>query len=219
MKKCYCGLDLSQGKDLNAFVMLFPNIDGKFVVKSKFWIPEDKVLHQKTDAVDYRKFVDLGYAKMFAGNVVEYNLIAQEIADELEKYEIAIFGADAKYLYGGPVPYWNDHNMSHITDKIMPVGQGFNLTGATEQVEMWTAKGEMDFMNNPLLEMCFSNVTLHIKDSGNVQDGGISGHRFPAKGKSNGRIDGVSALVTAVHEYQRLSNEGGNDTPKTVTWL
>lgn len=217
-KKCYAGMDLSAGKDLNAFVLEFEEIDGIIPVLSYFWIPQEKIDNQKNDAVDYRKFVEDGHMEVFDGNVVEYNVIAERIAWELEKFDCISIGCDAKYLYTGPVSIWNTQGKQDIIEKIVPVGQGFNLTGATEQIEQWTTLKRMDFMGNPVMEMCFANTTLHLKDSGNVQEGGISGHKYPAKGKSSGRIDGVIGLVTAEYERQRLQAEPIKPTPKIEVW-
>jgi hypothetical protein len=65
--------------------------------------------------------------------------------------------------------------------------------------------------------MCFGNTTLHLKDMV-AAEGGLSGHRYPSKGRSNGRIDGVSALCTAVHEYLRLNAEPEGTETKIEMW-
>ena len=194
-KDVYCGLDLSAGKDLNAFALFFPNVRPKVhCVKMMYWIPQDKII-QMQDNVDYKIWSDDGYMTVFDGNVVEYDLIVQEMLEALNSYTPISLGVDTKYF--------NSHVATHLKnsgylDVIIPVGQGFNLTGATEQMEVWTSSETISFQENPVLRWNFSNVLMHV---------GISGHKYPSKGKSTNKIDGVSALVTAVHEYLRLGGE------------
>lgn len=200
-KECFCGLDLSSGKDLNAFVMFFPNVRPEIhAVRSFFWIPDDKIANQSDDGVDYIKWVSEGFMSKFDGNVVEYYEIADHIADQIDQHETRVLGADAKYLYGGPTPKLRERGHE---DLIRAIGQGFNLTAATEQVEIWASKHQLDLMDNPVLLWNFSNVTMHV---------GHSGHKYPSKGKSNGRIDGISALVTAVEAYLKVSLEDNSES-------
>lgn len=194
-RECFCGLDLSAGKDLNAFALFFPDVrPGIHAAKLMFWVPEVKITEQQ-DEIDYALWEQEGVLKKFSGNVVEYEFIAHDMINEMSKYDVQVLGADPKYLYTGPIGYLRN---AGYEEKIVPVGQGFNLTSATEQIETWTAGKQMDFLNNPLLTWNFSNVTLHV---------GISGHKYPSKGKSINKIDGVSALCTAVEEYLRLGAE------------
>jgi phage terminase large subunit-like protein len=199
---CYCGLDLSAGGDLNAFVMIFPDIGGRMVVKSMFWIPRDKIegKDKDRDGVDYRKWEEDGWVRVFDGNMVEYDVIAQDMIDEMDKYNVRCLAIDPKYFGTGVAPFFKDTNYLEL---IVPVSQGFSkLSGATEKVEQLCLSEKMDFMYHPVMSWCFSNVALKV---------GEMGDRFPGKGKSNGRIDGVAALVTGMAQYleMNLNDEGG----------
>lgn len=230
-RNTYCGLDLAATTDLNAFVQFIPNLyekerevtvikeDGTLEktkkmlpihgVRSMFWIPEMKVKDQRNDAVDYLKWVEDGYIKMFGGDVVENDMMADDIKAELLDRIPIVFGADPKYSTGGPIQYLRYDGYLEPSDDYhgyQHVNQGFNLTGAVSEIETWIQNEQLEFFNNPVMEMCFGNTTLHLKDMV-ADEGGLSGHRYPSKGRSNGRIDGVSALCTAVHEYLRLNAE------------
>lgn len=205
-QECYAGWDLARGTDLNAFGLLFPNIRDKyFVWKCWFWLIEERVLNIKKDTVDYRKWVDEGWIIMQKTDTINYTDkdggVAEIINQAHQDYNVIADGSDPYNLRIGPGPFVHD------SIEVTPIGQTFsNLTAPTEQVEQWITNKQMDLMQNPVMEMCFRNVTLHVKDGGS-QEGGHSGHRMPSKRESNGRIDGVAALNNAVYEYLRLKSE------------
>ena len=193
-KDCYTGLDLSAGKDLNAFSLFFPNVRPNIhVIKVLFWIPESKLLDARE--ADYVRWRESGHMRVFSGNVVEYSLIADDMIEEMKKYNVKSLGFDSKYFYSGPAEYLVKAGYQELMNA---VPQGFTLSGACRQIETWTAKKEMDLMNNPVLAWNFSNVVLNI---------GQSGHIYPNRKESKNKIDGVAASVFAIHEYQRMASE------------
>lgn len=226
-KPCFRGVDLSAGMDLNSVVDFFPNLyekeikltrpDGSILkktlpihgVKASFWIPEQKVEDRKKDGVDYQQFIDEGFMRVFQGNAVNHHEIAQYIEETHAIYDVRAIGVDAKYSSTGPAPYLHEKGLLEPSGNYQGychVGQGFNLTGAVSQIEIWAANHQLDFMNNTVMEMCFQNTTLHVKGN-ESEEGGLSGDRFPSKGKSNGRIDGVTAFCNAVTEFIRIGVE------------
>lgn len=207
-KECYGGLDLAKGLDLNAFVLFFPNVrENVHAVKCIFWIPDEKILLDKREA-DYGKWKQEGWIRTFEGNAVEPSGIAAQMMGEMEKYNVKSLGYDSKYFYSGPAEYLHNGGYS---EHMIAVPQGFSLSGACRQIETWTAKKEMDLMTNPVLSWNFSNVVLKI---------GESGHIYPSKKASTNKIDGVSALVFAIYEYQRLGSEPPTPTPGVagISW-
>jgi phage terminase large subunit-like protein len=185
---CYGGLDLSAGGDLNAFVLVFPG--DVTVVKSWFWIPKSKLLSQKEDAVDYRKWVESGHMEVFEGVTVEYDKIAAKMIQEMDKYDVQALAVDPKYFSTGPVIFFKDTKYLQLIDKI---GQTYtNLAGATEKVEQMAKDHKFDFGGHPVMQWNFACVELRVGDQGD---------RMPSKGRSKGRIDGVAALVTAMSRW------------------
>ena len=198
-KECYGGLDLSAGTDLNAYILFFPNVrDGIHAVKSYFWIPEEKLGESKE--ADYNAWKQ--YLGIFDGNNVEYHKIARTMLDSLEKYDIKSWGADPYRLIGPAETIVNEGQ----GDLIMKVTQGKNLAVATDFVDVAASQKQFDFMDNPVMMWNFSNVRLGQT---------ANGHRYPAKDKSQNKIDGVSALCTAIHEYLRIKA----DPPKEVGFV
>ena len=192
-KECYGGLDLSAGTDLNAYVLFFPNVrEGVHAVKSWFWIPEDKLL--QTKEADYSQWKG-EWMTVFDGDTVEYSKIARTMLDSLEKYNVKSWGCDPAYLSTGPAETIFNEGKAEM---IVKVSQGRNLAAATNSVEMWCMETRFDFMDNPVLAWNFSNVIVAMTENG---------HKYPSKKKSENKIDGVSALCTAIHEYLRLGQE------------
>lgn len=206
-RECYGGLDLSGGGDLNAFAMFFPNVrDNIHAVKMMFWIPEDKITQRKDD-VDYGLWHSQGWVRKFSDDTVEYDVIAQDIMDELEKYNVVSIGVDAAYYTTGPAPYLKQWG---YFDRIEKIGQTFsNFTGSTSQIETWIRRKELDLFNNPVLAWNFSNVTLAM---------GTTSGQMPSKGKSADKIDGVSALLDAVTRYLVLNGEPELPETKIEMW-
>ena len=190
-RECYGGLDLSAGTDLNAYVLFFPDVrEGIHAVKCWFWIPEEKL---RAKEVDYNSLLD--YVSVFDGNTVEYDKIARTMLDSLEKYNVKSWGCDPAYLATGPAGWINEAGKA---DLLVKVSQGRNLASATNSVETWSYERRIDFLDNKCLIWNFSNVIVAQTENG---------HKYPSKKKSENKIDGVSALCTAVHEYLRLGNE------------
>ena len=72
------------------------------------------------------------------------------------------------------------------------VGQGFTLSPATVQVNEWMKKEQMDLMHHKVLYWNLANVEMFV---------GHQGDFYPSKGKSGSKIDGVSAMLTAITGY------------------
>ena len=182
---CGVGVDLSAGGDLNAFVIVFPDIDGQMVVKSHFWIPEKRIREQRFDEVDYKRWVDKGYITVFEGNTVEYNVMAEYMAKEMDKYQVLTLACDPAYL-SGLATYLQDSGYSKMIEK---VGQGYFLSESINYIEHWMHKKQFNFMNNSVLMWNLSNVEIKF---------GQKGDKMMVKDKKTKRIDGATALSTAI---------------------
>lgn len=198
-RDCYAGLDLSGGTDLNALALFFPNVRPDIhAVKMKYWIPSIKV-SQRQDEVDYYQWVQAGWMRQFEGNGVDYDVIAEEAIKFCEGYNLLGMAADPSHLYVGPASHWKGTGMMDMLE-VWPQTYT-NLTPATEQVETWVSKYQMEFFGNPVLEWNISNVTLSL---------GVSAGKMPSKGRSIDRIDGVAAMVNSVAKFLK----DGAEPPK-----
>jgi phage terminase large subunit-like protein len=64
-----------------------------------------------------------------------------------------------------------------------------NLTSASKALETLVLSGQLHHDGHPILRWCVSNAVADVDGNGNLK---------PSKKRSTERIDGVSALVTAL---------------------
>jgi phage terminase large subunit-like protein len=64
-----------------------------------------------------------------------------------------------------------------------------NLTSASKALETLVLAGQLRHDGHPILRWCVSNAVADVDGNGNLK---------PSKKRSTERIDGVSALVTAL---------------------
>jgi phage terminase large subunit-like protein len=193
-KTCYGGLDLARTVDLNAFALWFPNFHEDYhAVKPFFWIPEYKI-DNNNDRVDYRKWVEQGYIKKTSGNVADYKQIAADIKNIISKYDFKSLAYD-KYLTGHGV-------LADLLDEGIEcheLGQNIvSLNMPTKELERIVTSGKMEHFGNPVLAWMMGNTLLTRDTSGNVK---------PDKGKSEKKIDGVSAMINALAEFKTFENQ------------
>lgn len=216
-RDCYAGLDLAKGIDLNACAFFFPNVREEMVtfineddeeeqelrpihvIKMMYWIPHDKVKNHK-DHVDYKKWINQGWMIQQPGDTAHLNDVTRDIIKEMKKYNMKIFGFDTRFAYSGPIPMLEEAGYVEI---LRPTGQTFNLGAAVSQCNEWYRRIQLDIMGNPVLKWNIANTIMKVGDMGD---------QYPSKGKSENRIDGVSAKVTAVCEYLRANVEIEGET-------
>lgn len=193
-KLCYGGLDLARTVDLNAFVLWFPNVkEGVHAVLPFFWIPEAKV-ETNNDRVDYRKWIDQKHMLKTPGNVADYKIIAADIKGIIKHFDFKSLAYD-KYLTGHGV-------LADLLDEGIEcheMGQNIvNLNFPTKELERIVTGGQLEHFGNPVLGWMMGNVILAKDTSGNVK---------PDKGKSEKKIDGVSAMINALAEFKTFEGQ------------
>lgn len=86
--QCWGGLDLSNVSDITAFVLLFHEND-HFQLLPFFWIPEEKMLEKiRKENINYDKWVQQGYVKVTAGNVLDYDFVKADILHIVEEFDL-----------------------------------------------------------------------------------------------------------------------------------
>lgn len=190
-KPCFGGLDLASVSDLSALCWLFPVGKDDYKAVWRFWTPEDNLeaLDQRT-AGTASVWHEQGYLQTTPGNVQDYDFIRAAIKQDVEKFDIRTLGYD---------PY----NSSQLVNDLMADGismvkvrQGYlTLSSPLKQVQrlcLTGVKGKGGLAHcNPVMDWCMDNLAVTTDPAGNVK---------PDKNKSGEKIDGVSALVTAMSE-------------------
>lgn len=183
----FAGLDLSQNKDITAFVMLF-EVDGKFVVVPRFWIPRERAHERENrDGVPYTQWARDGFITMTEGNVIDYDFVVDDVIKDFEKYDIRGTAFD-RFGFESVRQMFIRRGVGE--DKFVSFGQGFiSMSQPMKELENLVLSGQLVHNNNPVLTWMASNVAVKQDAAGNVK---------PDKDKSTEKIDGIVALIMAV---------------------
>lgn len=195
-RQCYGGLDLSQTKDITAFVLVFPPLDenGKHVILPFFWIPEDNLKTRVAqDHVPYDIWEQEGYIKTTEGNVIHYGYIEQFIEELGRKFEIREIAFDR----WGAVQMVQ--NLEGLGFTVVPFGQGFkDMSPATKELMRLTLETKLAHGGHPVLRWMVDNIFVRTDPAGNIK---------PDKEKSTEKIDGAVATIMAL---DRATRHGAN---------
>ena len=193
------GLDLSGKNDLSALV-LDAYWHGLHHIFCYFWTPKDNLEERiKSDRVPYNLWVEQGHLVSVPGKTINYEYIAQRVADLHRKYTITELRFDRWRIEDFQRALDKIGCTSHIKDKedypdsnslcMLAHGQGYkDMNPAIEMVEDIFADGRARHGGHPVLTMCVSNTVVELDPAANK--------KF-AKNKSIGRIDGIVAMAMA----------------------
>ncbi len=194
----YLGLDLSGKVDLTALVAVTKGIQSK--IKCWFWKPEDTLSdHENRDRVPYRAWKKLGWLDTTPGRAIQYDWVADKIAQISRDYNIIGMAYDR----------WSVNNFINAAGRvgldcyedgkddaqsgairIVPWGQGFkDMAPAMDALELAILDRNLVHDGNPILTWNISNA-MGIYDP--------AGNRKFDKSKSRFRIDGAQALAMAI---------------------
>jgi phage terminase large subunit-like protein len=172
------GLDLAETKDILAFVM---RMDDGAVMK-RYFITEKKLL-DKTDGVDYQRWVDDGHLIVsyeYGGEVMDYNLVEEVIIEAYKKFGIRKIYYDRRFAAS---------LVQRLTDqgiKCAAYGQGFTyMNPALAKLEEDIMKEKIRF-SDPVTRWMFTNVRILKNDTG---------LRRVIRDSRTNKIDGVIALL------------------------
>lgn len=187
---CYGGLDLSETNDLTALELVFPE-GGSYDVKSHFWLPGDGLVERsRQDRVPYDVWADNGHLLTTPGRSIEYEFVAQFIADLFSEYDIRKIAFD-RYNMRHLRPWLVKAGLSEtlIDDRFVEFGQGYVSMGpALRVLESLLLNAKLKHGNHPVLTMCAGNAVVKYNEAGD---------RKLDKAKSRGRIDGMVSLAMA----------------------
>lgn len=199
-RECFGALDLSAARDLTAFVLVFPEEDGRYTVLPRFFLPEFDIDGKSdTDRVPYNVWARQADARLtlLPGKVIDPALVAEYIADEAARFNIQAIAYDR----------WRIGDLERELDKLsvelplVPFGQGYkDMSPAVDVLEVTVAQQKLNHAGNVVLKMCAANAVV-TKDP--------AGSRKLDKSKASGRIDGIVALamglqIVSRHEPEQL---------------
>jgi phage terminase large subunit-like protein len=193
---CYAGLDLGATRDLTAFVMVFPDEEGRFDVVPRFFMPAANIEDRASeDRVPYDVWAKQGLLTLIPGATIDPGFVAEALMTASARYDIQTIAYDRWRiedlrreigLFGGALP-------------LTPFGQGFkDFSPAVDVLERCVAEKLLRHGSHPALNMCAANAVV-TRDP--------AGARKLDKAKAAGRIDGLVALAMALSVSKRHEPE------------
>lgn len=199
-RRCFGGLDLASVRDLTAFALVFPPLDGEteWQLLVWTWCPSAKLEAEADDAAPYKKWAAGGWLTVTDGDVTDYAPVRQTILDACEMYDVKSIGFDV----------WNAQQLSNellaadVPLVEIPQNTGGMYPGAKKMEELVYAK-RLRHGGNPLLRWCAGNVALLYDTNGNFRPD-------KKRSKKNGRIDPIVATVMALSRAVSGGDEPGS---------
>lgn len=188
--KCWAGIDLATTTDLNALVLLFKQ-GPKYRVLPYFWCPRAALRgRERSNRQRLDHWAAKGWIRVTDGNSVDYGVIRKDINDLADRFRIREIALDP----------WNATSLAtellEDSFKVEYVRQGFaSISAATKEFEKLVVNGLIEHNGNEVLDWMFGNVAIEQDASGNIK---------PSKKKSCEKIDGLSALITALARAIKL---------------
>lgn len=195
--ECFGGLDLSNTRDITAFVLVFPDGDA-FEVVCHFWLPRDYAEQRdRAGTTQYLRWAEAGFITLTDGGYIDHELIWSKIIDLSTRHEIRSIRLD---------PFEATQTAKHLLAAGLPVEmmrQTFlTLNEPTKWLEILISKGRIRHRDNPVLTMMAENAVAITDAYGCVKI---------AKDKSSEKIDGLIALVMALSAAMGEEPEAENE--------
>jgi phage terminase large subunit-like protein len=204
-RKCILGMDLSKRIDFSAASALFPNEDGTFDVETTLFMPKDRVAEaERRDHLPYARWVEEGWIFATDGDVIDHARIREWVLEyaknhQIEQIVVDITGATqlAVELQGEGL-------------KVKEYPQSFRaMTSPTKRLEAIVLERKLRHGGNPALSAQAAAVTVETNAYEDMR---------PVKKKSNGRIDGIVALIFALGlwEQEQIVNKAPKPKPGII---
>jgi len=191
---CYGGLDLSSVSDLTAWVLVFPGPEDVLDIRARFWCPEARLTDPNNRYADqYQAWQRAGWLTVTPGNAIDYAFIRAQILEDASRFQVVDINVDR--LFQG---YQLAMELQDEGLKVFGMGQGFlSMAPAMKTFERLMLDRRLNHGGNPVLRWMASNVAVKQDPAGNLK---------PDKAESQGKIDGIVALVMALDRWERNEN-------------
>lgn len=199
---CYGGLDLSSVSDITAWVMVFPRDNrDECDVLARFWVPEAQLSNSENRYRDwYAAWARDGLLQTTPGDAVDYQFIKRQVLEDAQKYRLMDLNVDR--LFQG---YQLSQELADEGLTVFGFGMGFmSMAPVAREFERRLLLRGIHHGGNPVLRWMADNVAVKQDPAGNLK---------PDKAASQGKIDGIVALLMALDRLER--NENGPSVYET----
>ena len=197
---CYGGLDLAAVSDLVAWVLVFPDLqdpeNGPMDVLARFWCPEAR-LHADDNRYkeQYQAWQREGVLETTPGDAIDYGFVRKRILEDASRFQLVDLNVDRLF---------NAHQLSQELMneglQVVAMGMGFlSMAAPMREFERLLLAGQIQHGGHPVLRWMADNLAVREDPAGNYK---------PDKKESQGKIDGIVALVMAIDRAQRHRGQG-----------
>jgi len=197
----YVGVDLSECDDLSAVVDVYVTAR-RFVIDAHFWMP-------KCTAEKYRAKAGIRYhewAKLKHITLVDGPTISQAVRLQIAQHIIAKKAAHkiVAVCYDRAKAEDTIATLEAADLVCVPIGQGWGVASGCNALERRMLEDTIAFSPNQVLRFCATNTEVKCDERGNFWPVKPN-QKGPYKGKRSAKIDGITALVTALTEARKHS--------------
>jgi phage terminase large subunit-like protein len=192
-RACYGGLDLGSVSDLTAWLMVFPREEDpeEIDLLARFWCPEARLKDTANRYRDaYQVWARQGWLKTTPGEATEYAFIKAQIIKDAATFRLVDMNVDRLFQAHQLCSELMEEGL-----KVAAFGMGFLSMAAPMQELMHRLLGrKIHHGGNPVLRWMADNVAVKQDPAGNLK---------PDKAESQGKIDGIVALVMGLDRAMR----------------
>ena len=189
---CYGGLDLGAVDDLTAWLLVFPHDEDpeRLDVLARFWCPEARLTDDDNRYRDqYVVWKEQGWLQTTPGNATDYAFVRAQIVQDAQRYALRDMAIDR----------WQGHQLAMELQEegitVVAMGQGFqSMAGPTKEIHRRLLLSKVHHGGNPCLRWQADGLAVKQDPAGNLK---------PDKAESQGKIDGIVALVMALDRAMR----------------
>ena len=190
---CWGGLDLSSVSDITAWVLIFAHPDRRdeIHVLPRFWVPEAR-LHDMSNryASQYQAWARQGLLEVVPGDVIDYEVVKRCVLEDVRRFRFVSGNVDR--LFQG---YQVVLELQREGVALYPFGMGFvSMAAPMREFERLLRCRGIHHGGHPVLRWMADNVAVKQDAAGNLK---------PDKANSQGKIDGIVALVMAIDRWMR----------------
>ena len=200
--ECVGGIDLSLREDVTALVLVFRRPDGGLDMTCRFWLPQETIDEERTKGRGFwQKWADQGWLTAIPGAVIQHSYVRDAVNETSKRFNltaVAYDPAEANLLAG---------ELSEDGFSMVLARQGkLTLSEPSKLLEATIFQSKLRVTGppggpNPIFRWMVGNAVVTRNANGDIQ---------PDKAKARGKIDGISAAVTAMTLIVGEESGGGS---------
>ncbi len=193
------GLDLASVSDLTAWVMIFKQeYTDTIDILCRFWCNKARIYADDNKYKDrYQSWERDGYLITTPGNAIDYQFIRAQVVADCKKFNIVAMNVD-RLFQGFQLATELTEDLDGITE-VTTMGMGHvSYAVPMKDFERNLLEGHLHHGGNPVLRFCADHLAVKMNEPGDYK---------PDKATSQGKIDGIVALVMAFDQLSRHASD------------